>query len=166
MTHAATLADLDRIHADAAALIRRRAARAGAKALLIGREHLSDLTDEVAMLYGLDAADRATLAGTEREASVAEPAAATAGLAGAFRLAKQARKASRYLGTARKVATGAGVVLRGGRLLSRAVPLAAAAWGAYAVGTGGWFLYRAGCYNDAARDLLAARISDRVSAGR
>jgi len=171
MTTPRTLADLDRIHADAAALIRRRAALAGAKALMIGRESLSDLTDDIAALYGLSPADRAMLAkagaGTDRaDAPAAEPAVASAGLAGALRLAKQAQKATGYLGTARKVATGAGVALRGGRLLSRAVPLAAAAWGAYAVGTGGWFLYRANRYNAAARDLLAARIGREVSASR
>jgi len=160
MTTPQTLAELDRIHAQAAALIRHRAARAGVKALVIGREHLSDLTDEVAALYGLSTADRATLAAAGHgETPGAEPAAATAGLAGALRLAGQARHATRYLGRARKVATGAGMALRGGRLLSRAVPLAAAAWGAYAVGTGGWFLYRANRYNTAARDLLAARIT-------
>lgn len=160
-----TLADLDRRHAEAARLIRRRAAVAGAKALVIGRESLSALTGDVADIYGLSAADRAALAPTAAPSTgpAAEEVGGTAaggiGLGQALRLARHARKASAAYKSVRTIATGAGLVARGGRLLGRAVPLAAAAIGAYAVGTGGWFLWRANAYNQAAYDLLRARIA-------
>ncbi|WP_336869223.1 hypothetical protein [Sphingomonas sanguinis] len=147
-------------------LIRRRALKAGAKALTIGTESLADTIDAIADAYALTGAQRRQLEpgmAIEAQEIAAKlkgfvgPAALLGDLRGGSGLLSQARAAGKLAKTARRIGKGglaAGrVAARGGRV-ARAVPWAALGVAAWGVGNGGWFWWRAHAYNRACRDLL------------
>ena len=147
-------------------LIRRRALKAGAKALTIGTESLAETIDAIADAYGLTGAQRRQLepgAAIEAQEIAAKlkgfvgPAAILGDLRGGSGLLSQARAAGKLAKTARRIGKGglaAGrIAARGGRA-ARGVPWAALGVAAWGVGNGGWFWWRAHAYNRACRDLL------------
>lgn len=149
-------------------LIRRRALKAGAKALTIGTESLADTIDAIGDAYDLSGAQRRQLepaASIEAQEIVGKlkgfvgPAAILGDLRGGSGILSQARAAGKLAKTARRIGKGglaAGrVAARGGRA-ARAVPWAALGVAAWGVGNGGWFWWRAHAYNRACRDLLLA----------
>jgi hypothetical protein len=149
-------------------LIRRRALKAGAKALTIGTEKLADTIDAIADAYGLTGAQRRQLEpGMAIEAQelagklkgFVGPAALLRDLRGGSGLLSQAKAAGRVAKTARKIGQGglaAGrVAARGGRA-ARGLPWAALGVAAWGVGNGGWFWWKAHAYNRVCRDLLLA----------
>lgn len=142
-------------------LIRRRALKAGAKALTIGTESLADTIDAIGDAYGLSGAQRRQLepaASIEAQEIVGKlkgfvgPAAILGDLRGGSGILSQARAAGKLAKTARRIGKGG---LAAGRA-ARAVPWAALGVAAWGVGNGGWFWWRAHAYNRACRDLLLA----------
>ncbi len=147
-------------------LIRRRALKAGAKALTIGTESLAETIDAIGDAYGLTGAQRRQLEpgmAIEAQEIVGKlkgfvgPAALFSDLRGGAGLLSQAKAAGRLAKTARKIGKGglaAGrVAARGGRA-ARGLPWAALGVAAWGVGNGGWFWWKAHAYNRACRDLL------------
>ncbi|MET4896825.1 hypothetical protein RN629_06560 [Sphingomonadaceae bacterium jetA1] len=155
-------------------LIRRRALKAGAKALTIGTESLAETIDEIADAYALNGAQRRELEpamAIEAQEVVGKlkgfvgPVAILGDLRGGSGLLSQARAAGRLAKTARVIGQGglkAGrIAARGGRA-TRALPWAALGVAAWSVGNGGWFWWRAHAYNRACRDLLLQEVGPKT----
>lgn len=151
-------------------LIRRRALKAGAKALTIGTESLAETIDAIGDAYALSGAQRRQLEpgmAIEAQAVMGKlkgfvgPAAILRDLRGGSGLVSQARAAGRLAKTARKIGAGgmaAGrVAARGGRA-ARGLPWAALGVAAWGVGNGGWFWWKAHAYNQACRNLLLSEV--------
>lgn len=157
-------------------LIRRRALKAGAKALTIGTESLAETIDAIGDAYGLTGAQRRQLepaASIEAQEIVGKlkgfvgPAAIWAICAGdresCRRPGLQANLPRPRAGSARAALPPAGS--RRGWPCRTCGALGGAGRGGWGVGNGGWFWWRAHAYNRACRDLLLAEQGGVVVTG-